>query len=118
MSSRLDAISDAKWRRLARKAGFKVGVMARSAGISCEGLRIYLRLRFHASPKHWIAGLQMREAYRLLRKGQLVKEVADMLGFENPTHFSRAFRKECGNSPRVFASDRTHYSGAPLGKKV
>ena|SRR5437867_13109530 len=100
MASRLDSITD--WETLARQAKFKVGVVARSAGISPERLRLYVQIRFKKSTKDWLTELRMREARRLLARGQLVKEIAHILGFEHATHFSRAFRTTLGNSPTEF----------------
>jgi len=43
------------------------------------------------------------EAKNLLNEGKHgVKEIAYLLGFENPTYFSRLFRKETGMSPKEF----------------
>ena len=114
MTSRLDALPDLEL--LGRAAGFKVGALARSVGVSRESLRVYVQVRFHEAPKDWLARLRMREAQRLLSQGQLVKEITSTLGFQHATHFSRAFRRGCGSSPRVFVAVQTGEPGGALGK--
>jgi AraC-like DNA-binding protein len=42
----------------------------------------------------------------LLNSGDLVKNVAYELGYENPFHFSRAFKSVYGNSPENFVRER------------
>ena len=39
---------------------------------------------------------------RVLMKGHNVGEVADMLGFDYPHHFSRLFKKVTGMTPTAF----------------
>src|SRR5256885_824990 len=104
MSSRLDVISNAEWLPLARKAGFRVRALAQSLSVSSEGLRIYMKLRFNATPKDWLVALRLRDAPRLLGERQFVREVAKASKYRYPTHFSRAFRKVYGCSPRAFAT--------------
>ena len=116
MSSRLDVISDADWEALARKGGFKVGALAQRVGVSSECLRIYVRVRFHVPTKDWLAKLRLREAPKYLGEGQFVKEVAKILNFHEPTHFSRAFRRAHGCSPLAFATAAMLKSHAKSGK--
>ena len=42
----------------------------------------------------------------LLTTGNLVKNIAFELGFENPFHFSRAFKSVYGISPESFVKQR------------
>jgi len=116
MNNRLDAIPDLNI--LAKKASFKAGALARIVGVSGEGLRRHVKLRFNLAPKDWLSNLRMHEARRLLSEGQLVKEIAAQLGFQNPTHFSRAFRRECGISPRLTATAGMGRTAGSLAKKV
>jgi AraC-like DNA-binding protein len=45
----------------------------------------------------------MREARRLLATTDLrIAEVAERLGYDEPTHFTRAFRRSSGISPQRF----------------
>lgn len=74
---------------------------------SCHIDRAYLcRLfkRFDTqSPHHYLMYLKMTFAARRLQEpGTLVKEIAFELGFDDPFHFSRAFKKVFGISPQAF----------------
>ena len=42
------------------------------------------------------------QAKNLLMKGLSVGEVADLLGFDYPNHFSRLFKKVTGETPSKF----------------
>lgn len=47
--------------------------------------------------------LRMQEARRLLRLGEhKVREIARRVGYDDPYHFSRAFRQHVGFSPRAY----------------
>lgn len=48
---------------------------------------------------HIIQNYTMQRAYSLLSSGKTVGETSEMLGFEYPQHFSRAFKKHFGQLP-------------------
>ena len=50
----------------------------------------------------YIHGFVIDQAKNLLMKGLSVGEVADLLGFEYPHHFSRLFKKVTGSTPSEF----------------
>ncbi|UCD51643.1 MAG: helix-turn-helix transcriptional regulator, partial [Phycisphaerales bacterium] len=55
------------------------------------------------SPYQYLMQLKMgTAAVRLQREGKLVKQIAYDLGFSDPFHFSRAFKKVFGLSPAAF----------------
>ena len=55
------------------------------------------------SPYQYLMQLKMgAAAQRLQQEGTLVKQVAYELGFSDPFHFSRAFKKVFGLSPAAF----------------
>lgn len=57
----------------------------------------------HQSPYQFLMRLKMNlAAERLQHPGNLVKQVAAELGFEDPFHFSRTFKKTFGLSPEAF----------------
>ena len=64
--------------------------------------------RFHKdTPYKFLIRLKMSHAASLLlTTGNLVKNIAFELGFENPFHFSRAFKSVYGVSPESFVRQR------------
>ena len=42
-----------------------------------------------------------------------VAEVAYVAGFQDPSHFSKAFRKRVGISPRQYRASRAGVAGVP-----
>ncbi|OHB62765.1 MAG: hypothetical protein A2Y76_04175 [Planctomycetes bacterium RBG_13_60_9] len=55
------------------------------------------------SPYQYLLRLKMREAARRLQRGNgLIKQVGYDLGFEDPFHFCRAFKRVFGLSPAAF----------------
>jgi len=57
----------------------------------------------HQSPYQALLRLKMNLATEFLQEpGALVKQVAEKSGFEDPFHFSRAFKRVFGLSPRAF----------------
>jgi AraC-like DNA-binding protein len=64
--------------------------------------------RFHKdTPYKFLIRLKMGHAASLLlTTGNLIKNIASELGFENPFHFSRAFKSVYGISPECFVKQR------------
>ena len=61
----------------------------------------------HQSPYQYLLHLKMNAAAERLRNpGALVKQVAEQIGFNDPFHFSRAFKGVFGLSPDAFRSLR------------
>ncbi|MBC8084323.1 MAG: helix-turn-helix transcriptional regulator [Hymenobacter sp.] len=55
------------------------------------------------SPYQYVLGWKIRRAQLLLRAGHLpVANIGDALGFASPAHFSAAFKRAVGLSPREF----------------
>lgn len=56
-----------------------------------------------SSPKVYMCRLKMQEAQKLLIDSFLtVKEISATLGFGDRSHFSRDFKRLCGQSPSAF----------------
>jgi AraC family transcriptional regulator len=56
-----------------------------------------------SSPKQYMRRLKMNEAQKLLIESFLsVKEIAAELGFGDRSHFSRDFKRFCGQTPSEF----------------
>jgi AraC-like DNA-binding protein len=74
--------------------------IARELGISSRHLTGLCRRLFGDSPARLLLRLKLRRADEMLRYGdRRVKEVSDALGFANPFHFSRVFRRHLGRAP-------------------
>jgi len=77
--------------------------LATALGMSYHTFRIYFRRRAGMSP------LQYREKYRFQSAGNLLtdihyscKDIAFVLGFSDPDHFSQQFKKRFGMSPMQY----------------
>ncbi len=74
--------------------------LARKAGFNENKLKGGFRTLFGAPVFAYLRQLRMEEARRLLRKHHLdVSEVAQRVGYANPSKFAAAFRREFGMSP-------------------
>ncbi len=81
--------------------------LARAAGYSEAHFIRAFRAAFGVTPKHYAQKLLMRRASGLLLQTDLpVREIAYRLGFEEPSLFSRAFRRAIGSSPEPFRRER------------
>jgi len=73
---------------------------AAKLGISARHLNGLCRSLFGVPPSLLFLKLRLRKAEEMLRyEGLRVNEVSDRLGFSNPYHFSRAFRRVYGVPP-------------------
>ena len=85
------------YRRLAEP--LSPSTLANSLYVSLRTLERGLAVALGCTPGELIATVRMREARRLLREGCRVSTVADRLGFANPFHFSRRFKRFYGVAP-------------------
>ncbi len=73
--------------------------LAAALYVSLRTLERGLVVALDCTPGQLIATVRMREARRLLGEGRRVSEVADRLGFANPFHFSRRYKRFYGMAP-------------------
>jgi len=77
--------------------------IAKTFGISKRKLYTLCKKNFGASPIHIFQNIQMREAADLLAGGDFkILDIAQRFGFGDPYHFSRAFKRHMGKSPKNF----------------
>lgn len=59
------------------------------------------------SPAQYILSLRMVNAQSLLERTTYnIKEISEIVGYENPLYFSRVFKKEIGKSPAQYRRER------------
>lgn len=76
--------------------------IAQKAGVSPSHLSRLFQQTLGTSPMKYLERTRMNQARRLLLNTHMrVSEVASEVGFEDPLHFSRAFHRVFGESPRA-----------------
>jgi AraC-like DNA-binding protein len=78
----------------------RVASYAARLGISADHLSAVTRAYAGQSAKAMIEGRVMREAAVSIASGRRVADIAAELGYDEPAHFSRAFRRWAGVPPR------------------
>jgi AraC-like DNA-binding protein len=77
-----------------------VAELAAAAGMSSRHFTMRCRRLFGEAPARFLLRLKLRRAEEMLRhRGLRVKEVSEALGFTNPFHFSRVFKRVLGHPP-------------------
>jgi AraC-like DNA-binding protein len=75
--------------------------LAQSLAVGYSSLRQTFKARTGLSPKQFQLHIRLHRAKDLLADtDKSVKEIADLLGFDSPYHFSGQFKKRVGISPR------------------
>lgn len=93
-----ERIAEAMQRQL--RTNPTVAELARALDMSPRHLTNVCRALFGEPPARLFLRLKLRRAEQLLRYERLrVKEVSEVLGFANPFHFSRVFRRVIGRAP-------------------
>jgi AraC-like DNA-binding protein len=82
--------------------------LARLAHMSVRAFERKFHHSFHLTPQRYLRKLRLRVASRaLVYTGQTLAEVASGCGFSDQSHFTRAFRRQFGLTPRDY---REHYA--------
>lgn len=55
----------------------------------------------------YTSNMKIEEAKTLLRSGYAINHISDVLGFTDPSHFSKFFKKHTGESPKTY-QNRKH----------
>ena len=81
--------------------------IASYVGISRSHLFRSFQNYMNRSPKEYLTEYRIKQACRLLRETDLsVSAIANSVGFENNLYFSKAFRKQKGESPSEYRKSR------------
>ena len=95
--------AEALRKRIVADCGFAMHLskLSLKCGYSADHLRRLFEARFGITPKAFRTGYRMHLAKDLLGLRDLsVQEVATQLGYGHPAHFSTAFKKHFGQSPK------------------
>ncbi|MFW5829370.1 MAG: helix-turn-helix domain-containing protein [Planctomycetota bacterium] len=97
-----DALLRSKWHIQAHfRDDLDLTTLATMAGLSRSQYCARFQAAFGQSPKALCIRLRLQQACLLLQDSDLaVAEVARAVGYADPFHFSKLFRKHCGASPR------------------
>jgi AraC-like DNA-binding protein len=102
------------WEELARSAQYRPSILAERCGVSMRTLQRYFRTHYDKTVSDWLRELRLNEAFSSLKQCDSVKEVAFDLGYKQPSHFTRDFKKKFGVPPRVLmVHPRAHRLPAP-----
>ena len=88
---------------------------ARRYEICLPVLNRRFREAYGFTPYNWLKRLRLRQGAVLLESGMAVKEIAGLVGYENPRSFSAEFRRFYGVSPRQFLQNTF---GGGVGKSL
>ena len=102
--------SEEVWITLAFKSDFKAERLAGLCGVSIRTLQRHFALKARDTITAWLQRIRLHEAYRRLKAGSRVKEVAYDLGFTQLSHFSLVFKKAHGISPSFLNGSRLSLS--------
>lgn len=82
---------------------FSVAEMCACLNVEERTLRNVFMRELNTTPKKHFEFLRLEESKRCLENTSLsIAEIASHLGFSNPGHFSTAFRKEYGETPKQY----------------
>ena len=93
--------SGLSWEQLAKNAQFRPHALAEVCGVSMRTLQRYFRAQYNQTVSDWLRELRLNEALNFLKACDSVKEVAFELGYKQPSHFTRDFKKRFGVPPRT-----------------
>ena len=90
-----------------------VNFLAEKLNISRSGLFAKIKTLADLTPNEMIQMVRLKRAAQLLREGnRTVSEIGYMVGFSNPSYFSKCFQKQFGIRPLDYATQHKEPSSA------
>ena len=90
----------------------KLEVYAELSNRSLSAFKRDFEKLFHRTPGRWLLEKRLHHALHLMsNRNRTVSEAAFESGFENPSHFSRAFKIRFGKGPTEMKNDQIHDRG-------
>ena len=85
----------------------QLDTLAQQANMPVPVFITAFRAAFHTTPYQYLLDLRFERAKHLLRyTSRTIAEVSALVGFSRPSHFSSAFRRRVGVSPRAYRDRR------------
>ena len=93
----------------------QIDVVAAEVGSSVRQLDRLFKTQLDTTPARFLKRLRLERAKELLSNTELsIVEVVCATGFENPTHFSKCFKRRFAAAPTVWRSARQQRAGEAL----
>jgi AraC-like DNA-binding protein len=99
MNTRLYQIES--WPDLAIQSNWSVANLAKLCNVSERTLHRHFLKLTGRSARPWLAEQRQSRALELLRNGSSIKETASVLGYRQPSNFTRQFKKHWGACPSL-----------------
>jgi len=91
-----------KWLELAEEARFRASNIAKKLDVSSRQFRRVVRAIFGSAPEEVLTDGRLVLSKKVLQRRRRVKDAAVLLGYKQPSHFSRQFKARYGVSPKAF----------------
>jgi AraC family transcriptional regulator, arabinose operon regulatory protein len=103
IDGRIARTLDAMQQRMAE--ALTVGDLAAAAGLSPSRFAHLFRRTVGVPPLRHLHALRMRRAQQLLEESSLpIRDVMRQVGWKDPSHFSKDFKRRFGVAPRAYRS--------------